>query len=153
MGGAGGILIEEDGQTEAVADFLTHLAAQRNGFLLGNLFDGDKRNHVHRAHAGVLALVLCQINQFHRLARQVHGALGYRFRLAQKGDNRPVVAGVGGVIQQRHAGGMTDNVHHRFNYFAVASLADIGHAFQNFSHFSRSPCVFQNIGKLQKTSS
>ena len=87
----------------------------------------------------MLAFVLGQVDEIHCLAGQVDGALGHGGGLAQEGDDGAVMAGVGGIVQQGYAGGVAHHIHNCFDHFGAAAFADIGDAFQNFSHGDCSP--------------
>ena len=92
--------IQKEGLAEALARLFCHRLGGGVGVLYRRLFDGDEGNDVYRAHAGMLAAVLCHIDEFQCLAHRLDDRGDERLRLADDGDHRAVVVGIGRIIEQ-----------------------------------------------------
>ena len=67
-------LVEEYGQGIPLSHLLGHLFREGNGFVHRRVLDRDKRHHIYRSHAGMLAAMLVQVDQFHGYADRLdHG--------------------------------------------------------------------------------
>ena len=128
VGCAGGVLIEEYRHFGLLPDAPAHLLGKLYAFLLGDILHRHKGHHVHRAHPGMLSLVLGEVDEFRSLLCQGHGGVLHAFGTAQEGDNGAVVAGIGAVVQQGNSRRLPDLVHHRLDDVRPSPLADVGDA-------------------------
>jgi hypothetical protein len=91
---------------------------------------------------GVLAGVAREVDERYRFDGDSDGGVGHAGGVSEKGDDRAVVVGVAGGVQQRDAGHRADLVQHRLDDFGIAALADVGHALDDFCHFVEFPFCY-----------
>ncbi len=127
----------------ALPDFVAYPPGQRHAILDGHAIDGNKRQHVRRAHARMRTLVFRQVDQFHGFAGAQDSRFRHRLRFARQRDYAAVMVGVHFAIQHiyaRHTAHRRDN---GIDLRGVAAFAKIGHAlnqsFHRFGFLSRCP--------------
>ena len=83
---------------------------------------GNKGNHIHRAHAGMLAPVNTQIDALGGHFRQTHRRLHHGLRRAQEGQHRAIVVFVGRIVHQSHTGHAPHSVTAGLHHGRIAAL-------------------------------
>ncbi len=120
----------------ALPDIVSHPSGQRHAIFDGHAIDGNKRQHVRRAHARMRARVFRQVDQFHGLAGSQQSRFRHCVRLACQRDHRAVMVGVHLPIQHVHTWHAAHRCHNRIDFRGVASFGKIRHALnQSFHRF------------------
>ncbi len=79
---------------EATPDLQARLPGEPRALLQLDAGDGDKRDNIGRADAGMNAFLASQVDEFGCLAHAAHGGLDHRRRIAGHGDHGAIVVGV-----------------------------------------------------------
>ncbi len=89
------ILVQEYGDAKPLGNQCSGTCCQLHARLHRRAVERDERHHIHRAHAGMDAVVRPEIDRVDGNAEQTkHGVLQRR-RLADEGVDRPVVRWIG----------------------------------------------------------
>ena len=117
-------------------DFVAHQPRQRHAILDGHTIDGNKRQHVRRAHAWMRTFVFRQVDQLHGLAGAQKRRFRHRVWFARQRDHRAVMVGVHLSIQHVHTRHAAHRRHDGINLRGVAPFGKIWHALnQSFHRF------------------
>ncbi len=126
--GGGGLLVEIDRQLVACGHGCGHFTRQRHAIGHRSVLDRDKRHHVHRAHPGMFAFVIAQIDGGQGGVEQGQSSVTHLRRCAGKRKDGPVVYRVGLDVEQARAGG-SNRPATRIEHVLAATFTDIGDAF------------------------
>ena len=111
----------------ATPEFKTGLASQQNTLLKANAAHRHKGDYICRANARMLSLLTGQINQFACAASATKRRLKNSVGLSCDGDNRSVLSGIEGQVQQMDS----LDPHGRHNLVdttRVNTFAEVGYA-------------------------
>ncbi len=99
-------------------------------------FDGNKRNHVGRAHARVRARLPRQVNQLSGFAYAAHRRLTDCVGFANQRDHAAIVVRVAFPAEQIHAGDRAHGVHDGVYLRQLAAFGKIRNALDELLHGS-----------------
>ena len=136
-----GGLVEIDGNGELVGNLPAQLVGQGHALLHRNVRDGDEGNDVRRTDAGMSPPVFLHVDQLRGLGAAGERRLLGGLRLAHEGEHRPIVIGVGGVVQDSHAGRPARLADDGLDDLGPLPLAEVRYAFHKLRHI-RSSCPF-----------
>jgi hypothetical protein len=128
LGPRGGGFVEVDGNAVALPDLRAGVLGHGDAVFERDAVNGDERDHVGRAHAGMRALVPIQVDQLGGLAHAANGGFLNGLAVADQRDHAAVVVGVHLAVEQVDAGnlhGFDDGV----DFGRVAAFREIGNAF------------------------
>ena len=103
----------------------------RYGVVHRRTFERNKRNHIGRAHAWMLALMAVQIDQLGSLPRPAHGGFDDGIRRPRERHDTAIVIAIGLPSEHQHARRALDRFHNRAHHARVIPLGEIRNAFQH----------------------
>ena len=135
LGREGGRLVAIGRDVQFVGDALGQLARQRGALLERDARDGDQRQHVGGAHAGVRPLVFAHVDQLggplHALERRLDDRLGR----PDEGYDRAVGRLARIDVEQLDPSGSLDRLGNLRNDMLVAALTEVGDTlYDSFFH-------------------
>ena len=92
-------------------------------------FDGDERHDVDGAEPRMLAFVRAEIDVGNGALEERHHRALDAGLIASEREHRSVVRGVGGMIEQAHAGHGRNRVDHARDHVGTTAFADVRNAF------------------------
>ena len=135
LGGKGRCLVAVGRNGQLVGDAACQRARQIGALLERDARDGDQRQHVGGAHAGVGAVVAAHVDQLRRPLHAPEGRLDHRFGFTHEGDDRAVGRLARIDVEQLDALDRLDRRRNLADYSLVAPLAEVGDALHDtFCH-------------------
>jgi len=133
FGSAGRSFVEVDGNLEALPYLLADVVGHGHAVFNGDAVDGDERDDIGRAHAGMRAGMRVEVDQLSGFAHPANSGFLNGFALTDQGDDAAVVVGVHFAVEQVNAGhfhGVNDGV----NFGFIAAFGKIRNTFDERGH-------------------
>ena len=128
LGAQGGGFVAVGGDLQLVGYPSGEVAGERYAFFQGDAGDGDQGQHVGRAHAGMLSVVLPHVYDFRGLPDSGERGLDHGLGFAHEGDHG-AVGGLSGVnVEDLDSACGFDGPDYLAYLLLVAPLAEVGDA-------------------------
>ena len=128
------VAVEVDGDAQLRRRAPAELVGEGHAVVHRHARDRHERDDVHRAHAGVLALLRPHVDPLPGHSRRREGALDDGLGRADERVDGPVRGGAGVHVEQRAPGRRADRVGDRVDHGPVAALREVRHALDELPH-------------------
>ena len=136
FGGGGSRFIQINRNLIPLPDLRAHVPGHRHAVFDGDAFDGNEWHDVSRAHAGMRALVLGEVNQFRGLPYSANRCFLDGIAFPHQGDDAAIVIGIHFAVEQVDAGNL-HGIDNGVNFRRIAAFGKVRNAFDKSAGHTR----------------